>query len=43
MENIIIIILLMTLIAPNLLLILTLVRDINKLIKCRGDEWCITI
>lgn len=43
MENIIIIILLMTLIVPNLLLIITLVRDINKLIKCRGDEWCITI
>lgn len=38
MENIIIIILLMTLIVPNLLLIITLVRDINKLIKCRGDE-----
>lgn len=38
MENIIIIMLLMILIAPNLLLILTLIRDINKLIKCRGDE-----
>ena len=43
MENIIIIMLLMILIAPNLLLILTLIRDINKLIKCRGDELWITI
>lgn len=38
MENIIIIILLMILIVPNLYLIITLMRDINKLIKCRGEE-----
>lgn len=38
MENIIIIILLMILIVPNLYLIITLIRDINKLIKYRGDE-----
>ena len=40
MENIliIIIILLMVLIAPNLYLIISLMRDINKLIKCRGKE-----
>lgn len=37
MENIIIIILLMIQIVPNLYLI-TLIRDINKLIKYRGDE-----
>ena len=43
MENIIIIILLMILIVPNLYLIITLMRDINKLIKYRGEEWCITI
>lgn len=38
MENIIIVILLIVLIAPNLLLILTLIRDIIKLNKCGGDE-----
>lgn len=34
----IIIILLLILILPNLYLILTLIRDINKLIKSRGNE-----
>lgn len=38
MEIIIIIILLIILIVPNLYLILTLLRDINKLIESRGDE-----
>lgn len=40
MENIliIIIILLMVLIAPNLYLIISLMRDINKLIESRGNE-----
>lgn len=38
MENIIIIILLMILILPNLYLIITLMRDINKLIKYRGEK-----
>ena len=38
MENIIIIILLMILIAPNLYLIIKLTRDINKLIESRGNE-----
>lgn len=38
MEIIIVIILLIILIVPNLYLILTLLRDINKLIEGRGDE-----
>lgn len=36
--EIVIIILLMILILPNLYLIITLMRDINKLIKYRGEK-----
>lgn len=38
MEIIIIIILLLILILPNLYLILTLIRDINKLIESGGKD-----